>query len=344
MSCKPFCQILGHSEVVSVLSDDNIKSDDYWMGVRDALRMVDSFVRWSKRNKGKAKSLEAFIHDGLIAAAKRCQSCLKDDLGITFDDRPTEKIEETQSDPSPDWEEEFEATHPEFSDAVVTESVDILDSMPDELDLPEIEEKTSEIPDQEVEEREFESDFALVEPETHGTESSTSESESSMAEDISELYIEEIEDDVIESDVPPISIDSDLTPEHEVEEAPAKSESSFTWKDYEEAVEHEESPTDEPPKSITDEASVDTSDIDMPDTSPMPPEKPSVWSPIDEPPMPPEPPAEDDLSSGVIDDDIEEEDQSEDKSIETPPSPPPPEAEETEEERKRRARRLFFGD
>jgi hypothetical protein len=327
------------------LSDDNKKSDDYWMGVRDALRMVDSFARWSKRNKSKAKSLEEFIHDGLIAAAKRCQSCLKEDLGITFDDRTAEEVEEKHSDPSPDWEEKFESPPADFSDTAVTDSVDDFDGMPDELDLPEIEEKVSEVPDQEVEDDDFKSDFELVEPITHDPESSTSESESSMAEDISELYIEEIEDDVIEVDVPPVSIDSDMTPEHEFEEAPEKSESSFTWKDYEEAVEHGESPTDETPVSITDEPSVDTSDIEIPDISAIPPEKPSVWSPIDEPPMPPEPPAEDDLSSGVVEeDDIEEADPSEDKLMETPPPPPPPEAEETEEERKRRARRLFFGD
>ena len=57
--------------------DDKTRSDEYWMGVRDALRMVDSFTKWAKRNPSRAKTLEDFIHDGLIAAAKRCESSTK---------------------------------------------------------------------------------------------------------------------------------------------------------------------------------------------------------------------------------------------------------------------------
>ena len=66
------------------MDSDKKRSDEYWMGVRDSLRMVDSFIKWARRNEERAKALDDFIHDGLVAAAKRCESCLKDDLGLTF--------------------------------------------------------------------------------------------------------------------------------------------------------------------------------------------------------------------------------------------------------------------
>ena len=69
---------------MSVVDSEQKRSDEYWMGVRDALRMVDSFTKWARRNESRAKNLDDFIHDGLVAAAKRCESCLKDDLGLTF--------------------------------------------------------------------------------------------------------------------------------------------------------------------------------------------------------------------------------------------------------------------
>ena len=68
---------------MSVVDSEQKRSDEYWMGVRDALRMVDSFTKWARRNESRAKNLDDFIHDGLVAAAKRCESCLKDDLGLT---------------------------------------------------------------------------------------------------------------------------------------------------------------------------------------------------------------------------------------------------------------------
>ncbi|MHA1247939.1 MAG: hypothetical protein ACTSPE_11475 [Candidatus Thorarchaeota archaeon] len=60
------------------------QDEKYWLGVRDALRMVDSFIEWAKRNPDRAKPLDQFINDALIAAAKRCQSCLSHALGISF--------------------------------------------------------------------------------------------------------------------------------------------------------------------------------------------------------------------------------------------------------------------
>ncbi len=68
---------------MSYVSSDE-KDETYWLGVRDALRMVDSYVRWSARHEDKAKNLQEFISEGLIAAAKRCESCLSMELGLTF--------------------------------------------------------------------------------------------------------------------------------------------------------------------------------------------------------------------------------------------------------------------
>ncbi|MEM2143217.1 MAG: hypothetical protein QXS20_00125 [Candidatus Thorarchaeota archaeon] len=60
------------------------RDEAYWLGVRDALRMIDSFVRWSNRNPDKAKSISEFIDDALLAVAKRCESCLSHTLGLSF--------------------------------------------------------------------------------------------------------------------------------------------------------------------------------------------------------------------------------------------------------------------
>ncbi len=59
-------------------------SEDYWLGVRDALRMIDSFLNWSRRHPDRAKTLDEFIEEGLLAAAKRCESCLSQELGLSF--------------------------------------------------------------------------------------------------------------------------------------------------------------------------------------------------------------------------------------------------------------------
>ncbi len=46
--------------------------------------MIDSFVAWSRRNPARAKKLDDFVDDALIAVGKRCKSCLSQTLGITF--------------------------------------------------------------------------------------------------------------------------------------------------------------------------------------------------------------------------------------------------------------------
>jgi hypothetical protein len=68
--------------MVPPLSSD--KDESYWLGVRDALRMIDSFVAWSRRNPNRAKKIDDFIDDALIAVNKHCRSCLSQALGISF--------------------------------------------------------------------------------------------------------------------------------------------------------------------------------------------------------------------------------------------------------------------
>ncbi len=60
------------------------RDDSYWIGVRDALRMIDSFIRWARRHPNEAKPIEEFIAEGIEAAARRCESCLKRSLGLSF--------------------------------------------------------------------------------------------------------------------------------------------------------------------------------------------------------------------------------------------------------------------
>ena len=102
------------------MNSDERKSDDYWMGVRDALRMVDSFVRFRYKHPKRTKKLEDFIAEGLVAAAKRCKSCLSRELGIIFkEDKeayegPLDISESSESAEIPGFFEEssFDSTKP----------------------------------------------------------------------------------------------------------------------------------------------------------------------------------------------------------------------------------------
>ena len=297
------------------MDSDKKRSDEYWMGVRDALRMVDSFIKWARRNEDRAKTLDDFIHDGLIAAAKRCESCLKDDLGLSFaenQEKSTELTEPEQIPPGYEMgstmsmpsEESFEMTpedmSPESTEVPVESeeesvSIDTVGRLEDE----EIEDLSMEGPA-----REFSSDFDLVEPTEFPASDSDSDLESSSA---SESEVDEAPDE-----------DSDHAP-------------SFTWADYERAI----TPSEEEP-----EDSEEDEDVELPppvalDTTPDKSEETTV-------PEPPELPPDD-----LKDSQPEEEETDSAETSETPtrpPPPPPPEDEEDEEERRRRARRLFFGD
>jgi len=283
--------------------------------VRDALRMIDSFIKWARRNEERAKSLDDFIHDGLVAAAKRCESCLKDDLGLTFaeDEAPSKDSQEIKRVPpgyeiSSSTEEEsdemFEVTpddmSPEPSDVPIESedepmSIDAVDRLEEDA----IEDISLEGPL-----REFSTDFELVEP--------------------TDLMVES----------PHITEKEDTTPEEIMDEANAEDveqKPSFTWADYEKAV----TPTNEDSELIEDE------DVELP--PPMEIELPGTSTDSTSIPEPPDLPIDEMESGPVSEEDV---DATEDLEplMEPPAPPPPPESDEDEEERRRRARRLFFGD
>jgi hypothetical protein len=307
---------------VSYVSSDE-KDETYWLGVRDALRMVDSFVRWSARHEDKAKNLQEFISEGLIAAAKRCESCLSTTLGLTFGESlggrsPDDSLE--SADPSDRLPTHYEEPAEEKDDTVPHDEVPVTEEPVSEPKFePEpaessVVEPTSidaikrtddtEIEDMQVKgpSRDFGAEFELgeptpltIEPEAEDHESLASES--SEPEDV----------DVIEE---------------EVDDASPSTESGLTWSEYESAI--------TPPETTVTPASEE----DVAETEPS--ETPTKWGSIDEPMVSEDEPAEEEVESpDEIDKEVPE--------VEPPPPPPPPESDESEEERRRRARRLFFG-
>ncbi len=300
---------------MSVVDSEKKRSDEYWMGVRDALRMIDSFIKWARRNEERAKSLDDFIHDGLVAAAKRCESCLKDDLGLTFaeDEAPSKDSQEAKRVP-PGYEigssteeesdEMFEVTpddmSPEPSDVPIESedepmSIDAVDRLEEDA----IEDISLEGPL-----REFSTDFELVEP--------------------TDLMVES----------PHVTEKEDTTPEEIMDGSNAEDveqKPSFTWADYEKAV----TPTKEDSELIEDE------DVELPPPIEM--EFPGTSTDSTSIPEPPDLPIDEMERVPVSEEDG---DATEDLEplMEPPAPPPPPESDEDEEERRRRARRLFFGD
>jgi hypothetical protein len=300
---------------VSIVDSEKKRSDEYWMGVRDALRMVDSFIKWARRNEDRAKTLDDFIHDGLVAAAKRCESCLKDDLGLSFAESQQQSAEASEPEQVPSGyemgstmnlpsEESFEMTPEDMS----PESTEVPIESEDEsisidtvrrLEGEEFEDLSMEGPA-----REFSSDFELVEPTEFPAGDSDSETE--------DISISESETDEEREE------DSDHAP-------------SFTWADYERAI----TPSEEVPEDSEEEA-----DVEVP-----PPARLEIAFDENEEDMivePPEIPSDDIRDSPTDEEETDSVEPS--KSPTKPPPPPPPEDEEDEEERRRRARRLFFGD
>ncbi|TFG29708.1 hypothetical protein EU528_09305 [Candidatus Thorarchaeota archaeon] len=337
--------------------DDNIRTDEYWMGVRDALRMVDSFHKWSQRNPGRAKSLEDFIHDGLIAAAKRCESCLRDKLGLSFTEEDEEdelileespelveeetyhdneydveeKEEEAVDKPESSFEEPIRPVEPEPS---FTAPPDISDESSISLDSVERREDES-MSDLSIEgpPREFSTDFELVEPTPLVVDEPSApsspiemEPESETEEDMSESILEE---------------ETETASESESEESPEVP--SFTWSEYEKAVtpSSEPEPLDPEVDILPTEVEQESEDFDE-EISEEPPEPPKEWNPYDEPSIPEED-TEDEIPTDDSESVVMEAGEDEPAIMEPPSPPPPPESEEDEEERKRRARRLFFG-
>ena len=353
-------------------SEDNVRTDEYWMGVRDALRMVDSFNKWSKRNPGRAKSLEDFIHDGLIAAAKRCESCLRDKLGISFTEDDQEKDEIVPETPI-----ELDVEDHEDEEVVLETPIEFEDESDDDEEDRIILDKSLELEDEPEEpESSFEEPISHVEPdlapppdisdELSISLDSVERIEDEHMEDLSfEGHQREFSTDFELVEPTPLVVDEDSVAEPHAEPEPEEFVSepeyeeevssipepeelperpSFTWAEYEDAV----TPSSEPEpldnevdflRSEDEPLTIDESE----EVSEEPPEPPKIWSPYDEP-------------SIIDEEDIDEEDEpviskpepmdeeEDEPAISQPPAPPPPpESEEDEEERKRRARRLFFG-
>jgi len=329
------------------------RSDEYWMGVRDALRMVDSFTKWARRNESRAKHLDDFIHDGLIAAAKRCESCLKDDLGLTFAE-DEERIDESTNvehipsgyeidSSSRDYSEVEEPIEPTFEVTPEDMSPGVsevpIESESDSISIDNV----GRLEEEEMDDisidgpsREFTSDFELVEPTDLVVE------QPDAAPEVEETYESE--------------------PETEKEEpSDIEHKASFTWADYEKAVSpdmegtepiEEDEDIELPPpiefKSVETPVRFDESESTSVTTEmPEPPSSPSDGlEPVSETMEISEPPSipTDEFESLPIDEEVSEATEEPEPITKPPPPPPPPESDEDEDERRRRARRLFFGD
>ncbi|MFW9849206.1 MAG: hypothetical protein ACFFF4_08695, partial [Candidatus Thorarchaeota archaeon] len=268
---------------------------------------------------------DEFLYDGLVAAAKRCESCLHKQLGIEFSTKDETPAEEPSFDSMPKRDEIFDestlGTPPEIE--LETEGTDDEAQVPLEME-PEVITSddsiriesmgaTEDMYDAEIVQgspRDFSDDFELVEPDSlvvtpdhDGIETPEIEDEDSIDE-TEDIVIEESEDDDFDAD-PTSDSEEDITVERP----------KYVWESGTDEESEEESDAPPPAPELP-------SDVDhVEDTK--------VWSPMDEP-----------SPEDILDD--EEIDTNEETS-EPPPPPPPPESEESEEERRRRARRLFFG-
>jgi hypothetical protein len=308
------------------------RDDNYWMGVRDALRMVDSFLRWARKHPKDAKSIDDFLAEGLIAAAKRCESCLGKELGMKYGsddpevDEPRE-IEETPhfEEPIPDVEPEIvpdsfpdiDAEEPTFvpaDDASEPEVPPVEPVSIDEIVTPESD-KESVSPENLMFEglkRDFLSDFPLSTPEITDDATDDTKPIPSTPEEVMRAVL-------AEESLGPVEVETEEAMSPEVEDSGVET--------YDDVLEVLESPpsVDEPPSPAT-----------------VP--KRELWSPYDEPPLP-EDENDEDAKTSEDDESDAASDESDTSSTgaKAPPPPPPPETDETEEERRRRARRLFFG-
>jgi len=247
------------------------------MGVRDALRMVDSFNKWAQRNQERAKALDDFIHDGLIAAAKRCKTCLKDDLGLTFiegEDHPLSDSVPSGYEATPAEDVAEEVSPPLADDEITIDSVG-------RSDAEEMEDISLDGPT-----REFSSDFELIEPSPLIVEASEPEPETEeTVEEKPAFTWADYEDAVTPAKTEPVIEESE-------EEEP-----SFDSEDIEDL------PIDEPislgdPKvlSPSEKPAIPTSEFESSIGEEFAPpvyeedEDPETSDPITEPPSPPPPP------------------------------------------------------
>ncbi|MFW9912729.1 MAG: hypothetical protein ACFFEU_09665 [Candidatus Thorarchaeota archaeon] len=303
------------------------RDDNYWMGVRDALRMVDSFLRWARKHPKDAKTIDDFLAEGLVAAAKRCKSCLGKELGMKYGsddpevDEPREIKEPTHfEEPIPDVDSEVEDIPYSDEELVASEVAGEhgnLNEVSDEDETPPAEPVSIEEIETSVDEeesisadelafegmkRDFLADFPLDEPVSAVDKEDDTKIVPSTPEDVMRAVLAEADEEEL---MPPEAEDLEVE----------------TYDDVLEVLESPSSTEESPPVSAP---------------------KRELWSPYDEPPL-----QDDDEDDEIISTDAEDEQVSEEledtPAVKPPPPPPPPETDETEEERRRRARRLFFG-
>jgi hypothetical protein len=297
------------------------------MGVRDALRMVDSFLRWARKHPKDAKTIDDFLAEGLVAAAKRCESCLGKELGMKYgsDDPEVDEPREIEEpahfeEPIPDVEPEVEAIPKGDEELVSTEAAsepDAIDGVADEPEIPsaepvsidELEASTGAEDSMSAEElafegkkRDFLSDFPLDEPTPVFDKEDDTKVVPSTPEDVMRAVLAEADEEEL------------MPPEGEELEVE-------TYDDVLEVLDSPASTEESPPVAAP---------------------KRELWSPYDEPPLQDE--EEDEIVSADAEDEEVTEDSEDPPTVKPPPPPPPPETDETEEERRRRARRLFFGN
>ncbi|MHA1959385.1 MAG: hypothetical protein ACW99U_04100 [Candidatus Thorarchaeota archaeon] len=325
-------------------SDD--KGEKYWLGVRDALRMVDSFLKWSKTNPEHAKSLDTFISEGLIAAAKRCEECLSKDLGLTFKEKEDGSVEmavidDTSEDPA------AEESAPDFTSVEPSMHFEIEEAEEDASDEATVPIESSDLDTSEpLAPERFEGSSSTIEATDADIEGSPTTS--STRDFGSEFSIDEPTALVIDSEESPES-----TSENGSETGAPSDDSGITWREYEdivtettpESTEHKDETVDHiPDEGVPVPPPVESEEGPIID-EPIPKDHPARWSPYDEPSIEPE---EMEIEEEIEADSVDSDDATLESDIaadeETPPPPPPPpETDETEEERRRRARRLFFG-
>ncbi|MFX1244310.1 MAG: hypothetical protein ACFE8F_05060 [Promethearchaeota archaeon] len=85
----------------------------YWNGVRDALRMVQTFLFYKDKNPEEQRSTDTFVSEALDAVRQKCAPCLKDILGVSFGEGIEDVLPGLQEIPTEPMAESFPEVAPE---------------------------------------------------------------------------------------------------------------------------------------------------------------------------------------------------------------------------------------
>lgn len=121
----------------------------YWNGVRDALRMVETFVFWKEKNPREKRTIRDFVSEALEAVRQKCAPCLKEILGIDFGPVEQEAAPEPAfkfaPEPTPEEAEPVEE-EPEPEPLEVPTPEPAEEPIPEELGAPEpVEERAPDV-------------------------------------------------------------------------------------------------------------------------------------------------------------------------------------------------------